>query len=103
MSVPNIISSKEPVQEFSTTVAKKGKSKGANTSEKVAKNLVDELTRARDQLLQVHLKAARIGSIPILNSISSLLSTITVYLSAVTQEHPLFASYPLGKFPRYPS
>lgn len=82
---------------------KKSTKKGAAAAAKQTKKFVEILTRARDAVANVHTRAVKMGSSTITHSVASLLSQIIVLLSAVTNskgkgpEHPLFASYSLGK------
>lgn len=84
---------------------KKSTKKGAAAAAKQTKKFVEILTRARDAVANVHTRAVKMGSSTITHSVASLLSQIIVLLSAVTNskgkgpEHPLFASYSLGKIP----
>lgn len=89
---------------------KKSTKKGAAAAAKQTKKFVEILTRARDAVANVHTRAVKIGSSTITHSVASLLSQIIVLLSAVTNskgkgpEHPLFASYSLGRIlPSYPA
>jgi separase len=64
---------------------------------------IKALETARDCLFSVHSKAMKAGSSTTVHRVASLLARIIVFLSAMTNmkgpgpEHPLFASYSLGK------
>lgn len=70
---------------------------------KAVREFMDLLTRARDAVYNVHTRAAKCGSSTMTHSVASLLSEIIVLIHAVTSakgkgpDHPLFASYSLGK------
>lgn len=70
---------------------------------KAVREFMELLSRARNAVYNVHTRAAQCGSSTMTHSVASLLSEIIVLIHAVIStkgkgpEHPLFASYSLGK------
>jgi len=72
------------------------------TAAKPSRDFIMVLERARDCIFRVHSKAMKAGSSTTIPRVASLLTSIIVLLSALTNskgpgpEHPLYASYSLG-------
>ncbi|KAL7269465.1 separin protein [Rhizina undulata] len=100
LSVPSIAAS-SPADSSPTNSPKKLTRKTIVTVPKQARQFVDFLSKARDCIHNVHIRAVRTGSTTMAHGVASLLSGVIVLLSAVSNikgkgaEHPLYASYSL--------
>ncbi|KAF8247424.1 hypothetical protein K440DRAFT_584672 [Wilcoxina mikolae CBS 423.85] len=98
ISLPSVTLSLELVRSSMASPVKKSIRK---VTVKKTKAFIEVLEQARDCLLKVHSKAMRSGSSTTIPRVASLLTSIIVLLSAMTDlkgrgpEHPLFASYSL--------
>lgn len=98
ISLPSIALSLEFVRSNIASPVKKSTRKAIV---KKAKAFIEVLEQARDCLLKVHTEAMKSGSSTTIPRVASLLTSIIVLLSAMTDlkgrgpEHPLFASYSL--------
>jgi hypothetical protein len=103
ISLPNIAMPKSGTPLSPITSPIKKTARKLTKERKAVREFMELLARARDAVYNVHTQAARCGSSTMTHSVASLLSEIIVLIQAVTSakgkgpEHPLFASYSLGK------
>lgn len=102
ISLPNIAIEKSGGPSPIASPIKKTTRKPAK-ERKAVREFMELLSRARNAVYNVHTRAAQCGSSTMTHSVASLLSEIILLIHAVSSikgkgpEHPLFASYSLGK------